>query len=439
MCGPGGLVPWYPTKRDIGACFQQIFLQVPVLLVFAIASAYYYGIRHERMSNVVHRKWTIRVRLLSSMAIALIPVIRAIVNMTHAEGLFRPVDYLTSGVEVLTWVVHSGYVHSLRHRPHVHGPVFIRVLWTLTAVLSVINLRSVIIVKSETPSPIAFEFGVAMIVFQCVYGLTFATCCFKHDEAAQPLISERMPGYYSSFRDDSESEYLGIAMEQITSLSFLSFHWVRPILKKGVDNKLRACDDLYDLPAKLNTSHLCVKLQSVLNDSPDSDAQVQDVSYRQRKSLVWALHKCFGFEFYAIGILKLISDILNFGGPILLNMLVQFVETKDEDKKWGYILVTGLFFSTLLSSMFNTHFTFLMSQVGLKIRGALVSTIYRKTLSISFSSVHSFSVGEIVNFMSTDTERIVNACPSFHTFWSIPFQVKIRINNFQISHYFNFL
>lgn len=425
MCGPGGLVPWYPTKHDIGACFQQLFLQVPVLLLFAVVSAYYYGIRPDLRSNVTHRKWTIRVRLFSSLAIALVPVTRAIFNMTYADGMFRAVDYLTASVEVLAWVVHSGYVHSLRHRPNVHGPVFLRVLWTLTAVLSAINLRSVIIVRSDTPSPISFEFGVAMIVFQCVYGLTFATCCFKTDEAAQPLIAERnLPVFYSSFRDDSESEYLGIAMERVSAFSYLSFHWVYPILRKGVDKKLRACDDLYDLPAKLNTSHLCVQLQSVLNGVPDADAQLQDVSFRQRRTqLVWALHKCFGFEFYAVGILKLISDVLNFGGPILLNMLVQFIETKNEDEKWGYILVTGLFFSTLLSSLFNTHFTFLMSQIGLKMRGALVSTIYRKTLNVSFSSVHSFTVGEIVNFMSTDTERIVNACPSFHTFWSIPFQV----------------
>lgn len=35
------------------------------------------------------------------------------------------------------------------------------------------------------------------------------------------------------------------------------------------------------------------------------------------------------------------------------------------------------------------------------------------------------STGEVVNFMSTDTDRIVNSCPSFHAFWSIPFQLAV--------------
>lgn len=40
----------------------------------------------------------------------------------------------------------------------------------------------------------------------------------------------------------------------------------------------------------------------------------------------------------------------------------------------------------------------------------------------------AFNVGEIVNFMSTDADRIVNSCPSFHALWSIPFQVGKLIN-----------
>lgn len=35
--------------------------------------------------------------------------------------------------------------------------------------------------------------------------------------------------------------------------------------------------------------------------------------------------------------------------------------------------------------------------------------------------------GEIVNFMSTDTDRIVNFAPSFHQFWSLPIQVGISL------------
>lgn len=76
----------------------------------------------------------------------------------------------------------------------------------------------------------------------------------------------------------------------------------------------------------------------------------------------------------------------------------------------------------------TAHFNFAVSLVSLKIRASLVTAIYRKTLSVGSTTLNSaFSVGEIVNFMSTDTDRIVNSCPSFHAFWSIPLQVGVTL------------
>lgn len=86
----------------------------------------------------------------------------------------------------------------------------------------------------------------------------------------------------------------------------------------------------------------------------------------------------------------------------------------------------SLLAATLMSALFNTHFNWLMSIVGLKMRGAIVATILRKTLSVTSTELtNKFSIGEITNFMSTDTDRIVNSCPSFHALWSIPLQVRI--------------
>lgn len=74
-----------------------------------------------------------------------------------------------------------------------------------------------------------------------------------------------------------------------------------------------------------------------------------------------------------------------------------------------------------------------MSIVGLKIRTAIVALVYRKILHSSNVKLNQeFNLGEIVNFMSTDTDRIVNSCPSFHTFWSIPLQVIFNKQNINL-------
>ncbi|CAH2076394.1 unnamed protein product, partial [Iphiclides podalirius] len=117
-----------------------------------------------------------------------------------------------------------------------------------------------------------------------------------------------------------------------------------------------------------------------------------------------------------------------FAGPILLNKLVTFVEDETIDQHLGYAYAAGLLSATIVGSVFNVHFNWLMSLIGIKMRGAMVSIILRKTLSVTSTELtKSFSIGEITNFMSTDTDRIVNSCPSFHALWSIPLQLVITL------------
>lgn len=58
--------------------------------------------------------------------------------------------------------------------------------------------------------------------------------------------------------------------------------------------------------------------------------------------------------------------------------------------------------------------------IGMKMRIGLVSAIYRKALE---ARGLKNARPEVLNLMSTDTDRIVNSCISFHSFWSIPFQL----------------
>jgi ATP-binding cassette subfamily C (CFTR/MRP) protein 10 len=68
--------------------------------------------------------------------------------------------------------------------------------------------------------------------------------------------------------------------------------------------------------------------------------------------LLKSLHKCFGFEFYAVGILKLVADVCGFAGPILLNLLVNLIEdgNKDNSSANGYIYVFGMFSASLIGT-----------------------------------------------------------------------------------------
>lgn len=69
----------------------------------------------------------------------------------------------------------------------------------------------------------------------------------------------------------------------------------------------------------------------------------------------------------------------------------------------------------------GTHFSWRVSLISLKMRMGITTAIYRKALNAQFINSDS---PEVLNLISTDTDRIVNSCMSFHSFWSIPFQVS---------------
>lgn len=66
--------------------------------------------------------------------------------------------------------------------------------------------------------------------------------------------------------------------------------------------------------------------------------------------LTWARCRAFGWQYYPLGILRLLADLAGFAGPVLLDELVMvfpptladtvqvtFIESKQESSKKGYL------------------------------------------------------------------------------------------------------
>ena len=52
-------------------------------------------------------------------------------------------------------------------------------------------------------------------------------------------------------------------------------------------------------------------------------------------SLLKALYKAYGLPYLLLGIIKLVNDILSFAGPVLLNVLIRYLETPSEPFESG--------------------------------------------------------------------------------------------------------
>lgn len=170
---------------------------------------------------------------------------------------------------------------------------------------------------------------------------------------------------------------------------------------------------------------LCLLPMAILSAFKSSSTLSVD-SDRLTKSL----RKRFGCSFFGLGIVKVLGDGLSFGGPIFLNKLVNYIDQSDDSKdsrdlRQGIFLSTLLIGSVTLASFLNTHFTYRINRLGLRCKMYLYTSIYFKATKLNISQMNQFSMGEIVNFMSTDSDRIVNFFQSFHAFWSLPVQIVI--------------
>lgn len=140
-----------------------------------------------------------------------------------------------------------------------------------------------------------------------------------------------------------------------------------------------------------------------------SSASVNFANAKARKpaSILPALIKAFGGTFMMGSCLKLVNDLMTFISPQILKLLINFVGGDEPD--WRGYLYAGLLFGVASTqTLFLAQYFHRMFLVGLRIRTALISAIFRKALVMSNTARKESTVGEIVNLMAVDAQRFMD-------------------------------
>ncbi|CAG9799085.1 unnamed protein product [Chironomus riparius] len=387
------------NTSSITSCAQQFYFHLPTFSLLAIFSSYNYGKLANSLLRNKTQLFSLYLRALISLSLALLPLVKFIYEMKTGIKIW-PVDILLACAEALCWTVHFVFIIACRKFGSVshRGPLSVLILWSCSITLSILWY--------QTNTSV---FSIIRVVLNISYALTLIP-----KGKAQYIISERdyereplINAYHRLLVDGNEEDFvLGTAQDGYNILSKIIFHWVSPLIIKGTLGKLRKVEDLFDLPDCLNIKYISESFQ---------------VNIRTGITLFKALHRSFAYEFYLVGILRLVSDLTSFGGPLLLGGLLRTgMSENDENNYESFYYAGGLFLCTLISAVTNVHFNWKISIVSCKMKTAIISSIYVKTLEAK--GLHE-AKPEILNLMSTDCDRIVNSCISFHSFWSIPFQL----------------
>ncbi|WWD05496.1 hypothetical protein V865_003573 [Kwoniella europaea PYCC6329] len=204
----------------------------------------------------------------------------------------------------------------------------------------------------------------------------------------------------------------------------LTFSWLTPLLSLGT-RKFLGEEDMWALPSDDSAESLSQRLIG----SWEKQVKMVKDGKKKKPSLTFAIVKAFGSPYVLAGLFKGCYDILNFLQPQLLRLLLSFVSSYGTDHPQppiaGFAISILMFISANVATAILHQYFQRCFETTMRIRGGLVTLIYRKSLVLSNGEKSGRTTGDIVNLQSVDAVRIGDVCQYGHIAWSGPFQIVI--------------
>uniref|UniRef100_A0A3Q3NKW0 Cystic fibrosis transmembrane conductance regulator n=1 Tax=Mastacembelus armatus TaxID=205130 RepID=A0A3Q3NKW0_9TELE len=203
-------------------------------------------------------------------------------------------------------------------------------------------------------------------------------------------------------------------VEDANFFSKFFFCWTTPLLRKGFRKKLEL-SDVYKAPSFDLADNLSERLER------EWDREV--ASAKNKPKLMRALARCFFGPFAFFGVLLYLGEASKTVQPQLLGRIIaSFDPFYAPERSQGYFLALGLCllftarFLLLQPAIFGLH------HLGMQIRIALFSLIYKKTLKLSSRVLDKISTGQLVSLMSAHLNKLDESLGLAHFVWITPLQ-----------------
>uniref|UniRef100_A0A8C7F077 ABC-type glutathione-S-conjugate transporter n=1 Tax=Oncorhynchus kisutch TaxID=8019 RepID=A0A8C7F077_ONCKI len=118
-------------------------------------------------------------------------------------------------------------------------------------------------------------------------------------------------------------------------------------------------------------------------------------------------------------------DFFMFAIPQVLSLLLGFMNEEDAPLWKGYFYATLMFLLSCLQSLFNHQYMYTCFTVGMRVKTAVMGLVYRKSLVINSASRRTCTVGEIVNLVSADTQKLMDFVVYFNAVWLAPIEIAL--------------
>ncbi|XP_072399234.1 probable multidrug resistance-associated protein lethal(2)03659 [Diabrotica undecimpunctata] len=205
-------------------------------------------------------------------------------------------------------------------------------------------------------------------------------------------------------------------VDRANLISNLFFCWLLPYFVKGYKRELTE-DDMYRYRSEHDSSKLGQKLED----------RWKTHGINNQNPAYWkVLIGTFIWEILGLNILIVLIETLKMIQPFIISKLLLVYENNPKENINDIYMYSGLIVATsFVNVVLLQKFNLEMMQVGMKMRIASCSVIYRKALRLSMSALAETTIGQMVNLLSNDVGRFDQAVHHLHYFYIAPIQALI--------------
>ncbi|OQV17373.1 Canalicular multispecific organic anion transporter 2 [Hypsibius exemplaris] len=402
-------VTWYTENPDFSMCFHQTVLTwLPCAVLWLMAPLQLYRLRNSKYRV---KRWTWL--SLTKIFFALCLVVLSLAEFSYVAdvwrkksiGGFSDADLIAPIIKAATYMLASWYLYGDKRRASPSSGIM-TVFWLFMTLTGILSFRTHIKLATQQGMSDGFRFGLQTLSCLLVLAQFFLSC-----------IAER----FKELIVDS----LNPSPELLTSVAGRSiFSFFDTMAYLGWKKRLRQ-EDLWDLTPQDQVTASVTRLQTFWQNEVNDLKRKKDAS--SKPSLAYAIVRTFlGPLLLCVGY-RLITDIVTFISPQILRLIIDFVADPMQETWKGYLYAVLMLVTATMLTFAQNHYFFIAGRVGMQIRAAVIASVYRKSLVITSAAKRATNIGEIVNLMSVDAQRLSDLMMYVNLIWSAPLQIAISL------------
>lgn len=115
------------------------------------------------------------------------------------------------------------------------------------------------------------------------------------------------------------------------------------------------------------------------------------------------------------------------GTPFLLRAIIVFIKTQNPNTAHGVALLLALCLCKLVGSFVLAHVNLYTRLLAFKSSNALIAMILQKQFRVSAATNKEFTMGQMINFVQVDANKLVHMSGSLSAVSSLPFLIIFSV------------